>query len=75
MKRKLLILSGILFFGTMAYAQLQGDGGNPRAYDFKNIDTRVFTTPDIALLKAEDENITTHQAALAIAEQRIQDNK
>jgi len=55
MKRKLLILSGILFFGTMAYAQLQGDGGNPRAYDFKNIDTRVFTTPDIAVLKAEDE--------------------
>lgn len=54
MKRKLLILAGILFLGTISFAQIQGDGGNPRTYDLKNIDARVFSTPDIGALKAED---------------------
>ena len=36
---------------------------------------KIFDTTLEILLKAEQENITTHTAALAIAEQRIQDNR
>ena len=36
---------------------------------------KIYDTTLEILLKAENENITTHQAALAIAEQRIQDNR
>jgi len=36
---------------------------------------KIYDTTLEILLKAEDEDITTHKAALLIAEQRIQDNK
>ncbi|MBT5354606.1 MAG: leucine dehydrogenase, partial [Flavobacteriales bacterium] len=36
---------------------------------------KIYDTTLEILLKAEDEDITTHQAALLIAEQRIQENK
>ena len=56
MKRKLLTLCSILLIGGVALAQ-QGDGGNPRTLKeqlSKSVDSRVFTEPNIAALKAED---------------------
>lgn len=41
------------------YSQIQGDGGVPKTYksikDYKTIDTWLFSTPDLASLKQEDE--------------------
>ena len=36
---------------------------------------KIYDTTLEILLKSEEENITSHKAALLIAEQRIQENK
>ena len=50
-----LVLSLMTFF---IYAQKQGNGGIPKSFKYeqiyKNIDQRTFSTPDLALLRAED---------------------
>ena len=53
------------------YSEISGYQREESLLKTKNI---YDTTLEI-LLKAEDEDITTHQAALLIAEQRIQENK
>ena len=58
MKKTLLIISCSLFFGGALLAQ-QGDGGVPRTSETvlksMNIDKRTFNTPDLLVLKAEDD--------------------
>jgi hypothetical protein len=50
-----LVLSLMTFF---IYGQKQGNGGVPKSFKYeqiyKNIDQRTFSTPDLALLRAED---------------------
>ena len=56
MKKQLFLLS-ILLLGSFSFSQ-QGDGGRPKGYkattDLKTIERRIFASPDIESLRAED---------------------
>jgi hypothetical protein len=56
---KTLLISISLFLSLGAMAQYQGNGGSPKSYklvtDYKQIDTRFFSEPNIDALRAEDE--------------------
>ncbi|HIP33009.1 MAG TPA: T9SS type A sorting domain-containing protein [Crocinitomicaceae bacterium] len=52
--KKLLLIIGLSLVGSITFGQ-QGDGGSPRYSGNKNaIDSRSFSTPDVAVLLAED---------------------
>lgn len=57
MKKQLLIIAALSVAGW-SYSQ-QGDGGVPRSYklaeSLKEVDQRVFASPDVAALQAEDQ--------------------
>ena len=54
-----LILFLSLLFPLSFYSQVQGDGGVPKTFkktsNYKTVDTWKFETPDLDLLKQEDE--------------------
>lgn len=56
---RILFLSLLLAISTPNFAQIQGNGGIPKGHkltsDFKQIDTKFFSQPDIEVLRAEDE--------------------
>jgi hypothetical protein len=56
---KTLLISISFFLSLGAMAQYQGNGGSPKSYklvtDYKQIDTRFFSEPNIDALRAEDE--------------------
>lgn len=57
MKKTLLLVVSALLLGVVSYAQ-QGDGGQPRTQlstlKSKNFEYRMFASPDIEALRAED---------------------
>lgn len=58
MKLKYKLAVVVFLFATIIYAQ-QGDGGSPNGYsyvlrDYKSIDVKTFSQPDIEQLRAED---------------------
>ena len=66
MTKKLLIACSFLLAGSTTFSQ-QGDGGFPRGAELKtpltSIDAKLFSTPDIDALRAEDEITDTQGTA------------
>jgi len=56
---KTLFISLLILVSSFSFSQIQGNGGKLKSYklntDYKQIDTRLFSEPNISLLRTEDE--------------------